>query len=163
MKPYHIYCAISLILHALLSASCGLTPVGLKAAGDLAGSAQLHFYSGPGIQSSGWSVDGVRQGLFDSGLRVAPGEHSAYNDFQFETQKCPWSSDSFCYEAALFGNCNAKFRASSGQSYAVRITRTADQAFVSVEDKETGEVAGSGSCEITRSAASATSGSIRWY
>jgi len=109
--------------------------------------AAIYFFSSKPLDLSDLAVDGKTQGVFDLGLRVLPGNHDAFAHFQIKDESC----DSYgCNTKTINGKCTASVRAEAGRSYAIRVSSAADEAFVSVEDKETAELAGAGSCTTER-------------
>lgn len=144
-----------------LVSSCAPTPVRLPSGVTAAETATVYFYSGKDIETSSLSVDGTTQGAFSMGLAVLPGEHSAYCEIQFQNEECVWDNR-LCAEVTSYGHCKAEFRTEAGRSYAIRISKVGDSAFVSVEDEASGERAGHGSCTIDRSVSSTSRAEVRW-
>ena len=111
----------------------------------------IYFYSSKPLDTSSLAVDGKTQGVFDLGVKVLPGEHEAYAQFEIKDESC----DSYgCTIRRATGKCNATIRATAGRIYAIRFRSSADEAFVTVEDKNSGEISGSGSCTTERTTSS---------
>lgn len=153
--------ATLLILLSLLFNACAPTAVRVPEGTNEADLATVYFYSAKGIDTSYLAVDGVGQGVFAMGLKVLPGEHEAGCDYRIESEKCYW--DSYCIETLFYGKCRATFRAQAGREYSVKLTQASDSVYVSVVDAENSEVAGSGSCETTRTAPATTRADIKLH
>ncbi len=109
--------------------------------------ARIAFFSSKPLELSNLSVDGKSQGLFDLGIRVLPGTHTAYASFEIREQDC---DEYGCETARTTGSCRATVRAEAGKSYAIRVRGYSADAYLSVEESESAEVAGSGSCSADR-------------
>lgn len=161
MQTYPTFRANFLFLLLILLGACSKTSVKIPPGMTEADLATVQFYSPKDIDTSYLAVDGVGQGIFDSGLQVVPGEHEATCDYTFSDQQCYWRN--YCVETAFYGNCRASLRAEKGASYAVKLRRASTSVFISVVDAKTGEVAGSGNCTETRSAPLETRGSVKLH
>jgi hypothetical protein len=161
MKSYPTLRPNLLILLILLTTSCVQTGVRIPPGTNEADLATIYFYSEKGMDTSYLAVDGIGQGMFDTGLNVLPGEHEATTDYTIEDESCYWTD--YCYDTTYYGSCHATVRAEAGHEYAVRLSHASSSAYISVEDAKTGETAGAGSCELKRSAPSSTSGKIKLH
>lgn len=159
MRPYPNRAFNSLFLLIVFLCSCSQTAVRIPAGMSEADLASVAVYSDKGIDTSYIAIDGIGQGMFDSGLKVVPGPHEAGCDYRLEDKKCYW--DNYCVQTIFYGRCRASFHAQKGRSYAVKLRRSASSVFVSVVDSASDEVVGGGSCEETRNAPSATQAEIK--
>lgn len=109
--------------------------------------AKVFFYSQKPLELSEMSVDGKSKGVFDLGVVLLPGNHYASARFELTSDLgCDYYG---CATKTYNGNCQTDMRLSAGKSYAIRVTGVSDTAFMRVEEEESKEVVGSGSCFTT--------------
>ena len=111
--------------------------------------ARVYFFCAKGVDCSLMSIDGVTQGFFDMGLIVLPGHHTADVQVKLSDRHCLSYSDSYCSNIVASGGCIASFSSAGGKEYAVRVKGGAGSAYISVENHETAEIVGGGSCTIS--------------
>lgn len=109
--------------------------------------ALVFFYAGPHVELSQMAVDGIVQGVFDTGIQVLPGERRVTAAFEL-SDPFSCSTREYCLVRRWTGRCFANLRASAGERYAVRIDghSEAPSIFISLDDDEN-EIKGSGSCQ----------------
>ena len=147
-KIGNILCVFSLVISGMTSLSIFSACTSTK---NYSGPAlpadqvsSISFFSNRPLEMSDLAIDSMEKGLFDSSVEVLPGEHQAFGRFKISAVECTGKT---CLKTVYSGTCNASLRTAAGHAYAIRVYAVHDEAFVSVKESASDEIAGSGDCK----------------